>query len=56
MVRKCYEKLHSHQLDNVDENEHLLESHQLSKLTQEEERIPNLFYETQRYSGTPNRK
>lgn len=55
MVSKYYEKLYAHKFDNLDENEPLLKSHELSKLTQQE-KISHLFYEMQHYSGTKSRK
>lgn len=56
MVSKYYEKLYAHKFDNLDENEPLLKSHELSKLTQQEKTISDLFYEMQNYSGTKTEK
>lgn len=56
IVRKYYEKLYTHKINNLDENEHLFKSDKLSKLTQEEERILDSVYESQHYSETENKK
>lgn len=56
MVSKYYEKLYAHKFDNLGENEPLLKSHELPKLTQQEKKISDSFYEMQHYSGTKSRK